>query len=871
MFHTYIAPCLLILLLGRVASAAADPPPFVLLHALFDTETNLVAGSLTEFSVAVDGNIAVVGFPRESTGAASGVVRVYDASSGLLLHTLNKPTPSLPFPTFTAKGEFGHSVAVSGTRIVVGAWLDDTLPYYGGAAYVFDLASTNPIVPVLTLNNPSPAYSDRFGNSVAISGTKVVVGAYLDDSGATDAGSAYVYNLASANPRLPVLTLTNPVPASQDHFGSSVAVSGDWVVAGVPGSDVGASSAGLVHVFDLASATPALPAITLTNPNPTAPGFFGNSAAISGTRVVVGAIYDNTGAPGAGIAYVYDLAAATPATPVLTLTNPTPVTSDYFGASVGISGTRVVVGALWDDTGIANAGGAYVYDLTGATPGVPSSTLTNPAPFVAAGFGAAVAVGGTRVIAALSQINTTQVNAACAYLYDLGGAPPLVPAAAIPCSILAMNNRFGYSVAVSGTLMVVGANRDDTGEIDAGQAYVYDLGSATPAVPFLILTNPTPAVHDSFGYSVAISGKRVVVGAELDDAGATNAGAAYVYDLNGLMPGVPVLTLTNPSPQVEGRFGSAVAMTGNRVAIGAPFDNTGATNTGSAYVYDLAGATPAVPVLTLTNPAPVKYDLFGSSVAIESNRIVVGAYGQSDGVTFHGSAYVYDLAGATPALPVLTLHEPMLSPLASFGASVAISGSRVVVGAPWAIGGPSLGGAAYVFDLSRFEPALPVLTLTNPFRTVDGAFGVSVAISSTRVVIGNSISGSAYVHVIDSANPMQPVAILKKPSPVAGDRFGKAVAIDSGTIVVGDYNDNTTGGNRGAAYVFGAPAPTLGITRGPPGFGRLFWRPPSPLGFVLSYSDILPATNWVKASSGSLNPINIFTTNQARFYRLVLP
>ena len=92
-----------------------------------------------------------------------------------------------------------------------------------GRAYVYDLSSATPTVPVLTLNNPTPLREDQFGISVGISGTLVVIGTYGDDdSGAVDAGSAYVYDLTNATPGVPVFTLNNPTPAISDLFGYSV-------------------------------------------------------------------------------------------------------------------------------------------------------------------------------------------------------------------------------------------------------------------------------------------------------------------------------------------------------------------------------------------------------------------------------------------------------------------------------------------------------------------------------------------------------------------------------------------------------------------------------------------------------------------------
>ena len=108
-----------------------------------------------------------------------------------------------------------------------------------------------------------------------------------------------------------------------------------------------------------------------------------------------------------------------------------------------------------------------------------------------------------------------------------------------------------------------------------------------PTIPIFGVTNPTPAASDQFGTSVAIDGTRLVVGAPFDDTGATNAGSAYVYQLSGIGPRIPIATLTNPTPAANDRFGAAVAISGSRVVIGAYQDDTGWPDAGSAYIYDL--------------------------------------------------------------------------------------------------------------------------------------------------------------------------------------------------------------------------------------------------------------------------------------------
>ena len=314
--------------LFAIATATAQVPD-TLIHSIPAPTGGAQTGAELGYSVAVDGDYTVVGAPYDDIGGQdSGVVKIFDSNTGALLFVIPNPSP-------TAGDEFGHSVAISGSRVVGGADRDDTGEIEAGSASVYVLSSGTPTVPVATLNNPGPTAGDYFGWSVAISGTRVVVGAREDDTGASAAGSAYVYNLSSGTPTVPVATLNNPGPAVQDYFGFSVA--------------------------------------------------------ISGTRVVVGAREDDTGTGDAGSAYVYDLSSGTPTVPVAMLNNPGPAVSDNFGWSVAISGTRVVVGAYRDDTGASDAGSAYVYDLSSATPTVPMATLNNPGP---AGGGPLRLLGG---------------------------------------------------------------------------------------------------------------------------------------------------------------------------------------------------------------------------------------------------------------------------------------------------------------------------------------------------------------------------------------------------------------------------------------------------------------------------------------------
>ena len=786
-----------------LTAPATAQVPNTLKHAIPPPPSAIQPGARLGSSVAVDGAYTVLGAPYDNVGDEDcGIVKIFDSNTGALLYVIPNPGPAV-------SDSFGNAVAISGTWVVVGASLDSTGGGSSGSAYVYNLASATPTVPVATLNNPSPVVFDNFGNSVAISGTHAVVGAWKDDTGASDAGSAYVYDLSSGTPTVPVVTLNNPSPAISDRFGCSVAISGTRVVVGTYQDDTGATDTGRAYVYELSSGTPAVPVATLNNPNPAISDYFGWSVAISGARVVVGAYKDDTGAIDAGSAYVYDMSSGTPTLPTITLTNPNPTAGSYFAWAVAISGARVVVGAYQDDTGATDTGSAYVYDLSGGTPTVPTVMLNNPDPSVADFFSWSVAIAGTRVVVGAPADDLGAADAGSAYLYDLSGGTPTVPMATLNNPGQTEGDAFGLAMAISGNLMVVGVPLDDTGESDSGRAYVYDLSSGTPHIPVATLNNPSPAVSDRFGYTVAISGTRVVVGAYLDDTGVTDAGSAYVYDLSSGTPLVPMV-IYKPGPAQSERFGYSVAISGTRVVVGDYFDDTGATNAGTVYVYDLSSGTPTAPVSTLNSPSPTAGGVFGCSVAISGTRLMVGAYGNDTGATNAGIAYVYDLSSGTPTVPIATLNNPSPAAEDNFGWSVAISGTRAVVGAYRDDAGASDAGSAYVYDLSSATPTVPVATLNNPSPAAQDFFGWSVGIFGTQVVVGAyaddtgaTEAGSAYVYDLSSSTPTVPVTTLTKPSPAGTERLGWSVAIDGSTIAIGAPYDDSAMHNNGYAYVFG--------------------------------------------------------------------
>ncbi len=364
-------------------------------------------------------------------------------------------------------------------------------------------------------------------------------------------------------------TLQDPGATAEDNFGSAVAVSG---VTAVVGSDVADNLDGVAYVYVKGTTGwPTTPTVILANPSPTPDAsLFGTSVAVAGNTIVVGSY---------GNAYVYvNRGSGWPSMPTATLTDPTGTASGYFGYSVAVSGAILVVG----DFGANDfAGTTFIYTRHASTwPATPNVTLPDPGATADDYFGYSVALyNRTVVVGAFLTDNLTGT----AYVYvKTPGAWPTTPTTTLEDPGETDGDRFGYSVAVSGTTVVIGAIGVD--DLD-GAAYIYvNSASGWPATPNVTLPDPAATSQDLFGVSVGVSGSTVVAGVDdLDANSGLDAGTAYVYlNTASSWPATPTYTLQDPAATAGDIFGDSVAATGKTVVAGAPNTNAGE---GEAYIF----------------------------------------------------------------------------------------------------------------------------------------------------------------------------------------------------------------------------------------------------------------------------------------------
>lgn len=339
---------------------------------------------------------------------------------------------------------FGSAVAVSGSTAVVGA--------YGtkagtGAAYVF-VRSGSVWRRQAELTAPHGTQGDNFGASVAVSGSTAVVGAYGTKS---DRGEAYVY-VRSGSSWSRKAELTVPRAAKGDNFGSSVAVSGSTVVVGADGRN---SETGAAYVYVRSGTSWPRKAELTPKAGTDFLGGFGNSVAISGSTVVVGAVANDSNH---GSAYVF-VHSSKAWSQRAELTDPGNHRFDNFGVSVAISGSTVVVGA---NGSALNSGAAYVYVRSGKA--WPRQASLPPA---GTAFGVSVGISGSTAIVGTDGAAFPHPGAA--YVFVRSGKSWSKRAKLVPSDGGSAEN-FGDSVAISGSTAVAG---DPDHASLAGSAYAF--------------------------------------------------------------------------------------------------------------------------------------------------------------------------------------------------------------------------------------------------------------------------------------------------------------------------------------------------------------------------------------------------------------
>ena len=349
---------------------------------------------------------------------------------------------------------------------------------------------------------------------------------------------------------------------------------------------------------------------------------------------------------------------------------------DYFGWSVAVSDTAIVVGASGDDgVTVTNLGAAYIFN----TDGTYVTKITAPDGVINTYFGGSVAVSDTTIVVGTRFDDENGSDSGAAYIFNTDGT--YITKIIAPDG--AANDYFGHSVAVSDTAIVVGAYLDDDNGDASGSAHIF----STDGTYVTKITAPDGAANDNFGYSVAVSDTAIVVGARMDDDKGDNSGSAYIFNTDGTY----VTKITAPDGAIGDQFGHSVAVSDTAIVISALFDDDNGDASGSAYIFNTDGTY----ITKIIAPDGAAGELFGVSVAVSDTKIVVGAYLDDDNGTGSGSAYIFNTDGTY----VTKITAPDGAAGDRFGGSVAVSDTAVVVGAYFDDDNGENSGSAYIWTV----------------------------------------------------------------------------------------------------------------------------------------------------------------------------
>ncbi|HEY6402204.1 MAG TPA: putative Ig domain-containing protein, partial [Blastocatellia bacterium] len=500
------------------------------------TAQNGAANANFGASVAIDADTIVAGAPNhsESAGNNRGAAYVFAFEDAYWTQKAK-----LTAPDGAMFDAFGASVAIDAGTAVIGAWGADR---GSGAAHVFARSGAKwSRLQRLVADDGAP--SVFFGKSVAISGNTMMIGTPRISGGLHQSGLGAAYALVISG-NLAQRQKFQIDAANIDPFAHSVAVSGDMAVVGMRRDTVGANTnQGSVYVFARGDGDWIMQQ-RLTAPDGGVGDFFGHSVAISANTLVVGAPYHNATR---GAVYVFTRDGASWGPPLKLTANDGMVWSQ-FGRSLAIDADTLVIGSPGAER---VQGSTYVFARSGVD-WIQRQKLTASDGATSDEFGRSAAIDADMIALGAKD---------AAYLFARSNQN-WVQWQKLTAEDGSVYDSFGYSVAISGDTVVVGAPTSDR-----GSAYVFARNPLPWIDPWSQRQKLTPLDGEPsnlFGISIAISGSIIVIGVMGDDIGQNRSqGSAYVFVRRLEWEQPQKLTVTDGA--TADLFGSSVALSGDTV------------------------------------------------------------------------------------------------------------------------------------------------------------------------------------------------------------------------------------------------------------------------------------------------------------------
>ena len=702
-----------------------------------------------------------------------------------------------------ANDQLGWTVSLSGGTALVGAPNDDDRGADSGSAYLY-VRSGATWSQQARLTASDGVAGDKFGGTVSLSGDRALVGAMFDDDRGADSGSAYLFTRSGATwSQASKLTATDG--AAGDHLGKDVSLSGGVALVGAEHDDDRGVDSGSAYIFASAG-TVWSQQKKLTAADGASSDAFGSSVALSVDRAVVGAYYDDDRGTDSGSAYIFQRSGST-WSQASKLTATDGAAGDLFGLPVSLSGDAAVVGARSDDDRGNDSGSAYLFTRVGSSwSQLGKLTAWDVEALVQYGVGVAVD-GGTAMVTAWGD-GDKGGNSGAVYVHSFCQNTGLKNAQTgkVTASDGVAQDQLGYSVALDGEAMISGAEGRST---YTGVAYIFGR-SGTKWSQQAKVADPNGATYDHYGWAVGLSGAWAMVGAYRDDDRAKDSGSVFVYARSGANWSQKQ-KFTAADGNDYSFYGSSISMDGNTALIGAYGDDKKGSFAGAAYVLSRSGTSWSTQAkLTASDAA---HRLLGYAVSLDGDTALVGAYHAGIKGTWPGSAYVFVRSGTTWSQQKKLLPSDGVA-ADEFGFSVAVSGDTALVGARNNNGRAKWAGAAYLF--TRVGTAWSQLKKLTAFDGKQSdAFGNALDLNGDRAVVAaykshprGMNSGSAYLFS-RSGTTWSAQGKITASDGTDDDFFGWSIAMSGDTVASGVRGDDDRGNYSGSVYFYSSTATCL--------------------------------------------------------------
>ena len=763
-------------------------------------------------SVYVSGNYLVAGSPFGNSG--KGKVYVFDKQTGDLLYKFDNVNGS-------TQDSFGRSIAISGDKIFIGAPGHNN----SGSVFIFSL-SDGSFLGFLIPGHPMEQ-GDGFGEAMAISETQLAVGA--PNQGFNSRGAVFIFELNDFNLNQRVTSINQ---SDYQHFGSNISLNNDFLLVGIPfdnNNNLGESQLFNANNGQFIS--------LLTPPFLNSNDYFGSSVTLTDEYAVISATGDDTWGNDTGTAYVFDLqtqevsyqlyandpnihfayrlrssgniliadgansldnwktsvygfdlSTGQEAFQISSQTN-----DDGFGYYFDIQGKDIIVGAQSDSEFVPYSGAAYHYQLD-IGPSAPTDiTLSSNSIMEDQPTGTLIgllnaqdddfddsftfefAVGegdSDNTLFSISGANGDELISNQVFDFELQNSY------SIRLKVTdSQTNTFEKSFIIN---VIKNPDTDGDGFSDDTELALGTNPNDSTSYPQFseqqFLQAPEIEGFSYFGSSIKVFSNIGVIGAPGENNGGLDRGSAYLFDLD---TGTSTFKLTAIDAASNDFFGESVGVSESYAIVGAPFKNQ---NAGGAYVFNRSTGQ------EIMNLPGSSYEEFGKAVAVSEEYAIVGAWRNDINGYETGSVYIYNM---------LTGHERFLYPnipleYDNFGYSLDIKGNIAVIGAPGR-------ERAFIFNLDTEEQLFELTSDSG----LDGYFGECIYIHNDMVAIGapseNNV-GAVYLFDLTSGERIRKIT-PENPGIFPG--LGTSVAMNDYFLVAGaPFEGKDDINSVGAAYVF---------------------------------------------------------------------